>query len=1340
MRDIHDTPNPPTPDDEPSRRADAFRRRRLQVPRFTVLVCTLLMPLLMAIFLIGSDSGREAVTRAGLAAARYFLPDISINAEGLRSAELGHWYFEWLQVQYQDKPLLDARKLTLQLDLQKLWHNQIHMPELSAQSLLFDNTALGEYLQAHVNAEEIEESADTGMALKLPAIWLEKLSVEKLTLIDHKLQDFPALTVNGHGSYHWPGKESALHLDIAEIAGKQMHLQLNGSMQDAENYILTLAASEQPGGFLTRALQLPAGEALDAGGKILLKIAGDNRIQVVIERFSLPLVRHRFGLRGRGDIALSPWSVATDDLELLVDETSHQVHGTIDGESLALQVQLNRLPLAISQPWQDYLQGGWLSADLDIKGPLKLPSADGNIELKSTYQKQPLHLVGEVETVDDEIRIRTGRLTLAKAQLGVRGKVDIGEKSIDLSGLIEKLTVKEIRRLVAGLEQTRDVVIPPELDGTIERLKVTAIGPWDNPQLALELASALQYQEQQARLQGRAAGDLKRMAIRDLLLEGEGVRVGGSGEIDIQGKALQFQLDLAARGLQPAEQFGIPLDPGTRVDMDAVVSVTGPWDNPKMSARLSSDGRYREYRYRLRGGAAGNLETLTFDGLRLDLFTGGAADTAEAVPEHSLVPDELVEPAEDYPLQQSAPRIVGTDALAQDAEAARRRGNAWLELNGVVEPRARQANGTLAARNIPVAMAKLAGVSLPPSLLGEVSIDAQFSGPFQAPQASANVLGLGEYLGEPWQVQGDVSYRKAQIELSGVRLLWAARNQLIADGSLSEQALDLELRASAVLADFEEWLSADISDSGELSLWATARGAPREPELAGELKVSGRAPTLRDDALVQSPLTLLLEWQTRAGDLLMSLDASHGSRKAADAEARLAIAPILEQLFREKPEGESPPLPVDLQATGKADLAALSAFFDPEIHTMRGELDFNLVAKGTSAAPNARGKVNLRDGYYEHRPSNTRLRNVVFVADLTPDIWRIEEASARDSERGRVDLTGAVTFNPSQPSQPPALDFTLSARKAHLLNMPGAKGAFSGDLHLTGNTEDALFAGTLNLRPLAVQVEHFIGSSVPEIDVIEVEVDGGEQARGPSILENVRLNLQVVLDQQSYVRGLGLDSELKGEIGISGTAANPSASGTVTIVRGKFDLLGKKFELQEGQVQFQNNVAAIYIKGVHTYTEGEITAEISGTTDNPKIEFSSSPAAAQDEIFAQLLFGKSLTDISPLQAVRLVSVVRTLQTGSTGFDPLASTRDLVGLDTLDFESEATDDGDQYSLSLGKYITSRIYLELQRSTDPLNPWQAEMQIELRKNLRLDIKSSDSNESSAGSVELQWKKDY
>ena len=1307
---------------------------RIRWPRLTVIALAVLIPLLSLVFLVGSESGRLALTRGGIGIAGHYLPDLQIETEGLASREFGHWYFSHLRVRYGERTMVEGREVDVQVDLHRLWRNQVHVLRATASSLLFDNTVLGDYLSAHVQPEEVVDAAQKVDELNIPAIWVEQLAIERLTLIDRQLQGFPELSVAGHATYNWPGQESALKLSIDEHDGSALNVRINGAMETADRYLLEFSAGERAGGFVTKKLQLPEGQSLDADGKVLLNIRDENHVTATIERFSLPLVEHRFGLAGTADITLSPWRLETDGLTLTVDDSAHRIAGRVDGESLALQVQLNKLPVAISQPWQDYLQGGWLSADLEVEGPLSLPEVNGSLELKSAYQKQPLHLTGEVQTKEKVVQVKTARLQLAGARIDAQGTVDIANETIDLDGLVEQLPLKKVRQILAALEETRDIQIPPELDANIDRLAVSASGSWSNPQLEIEVDGAVDYKELSTEVHGAASGDLKQFAISDILVEGEGVRVSGSGAVGIEAKTLQFQLDVAARDLQPAEQLGLPLDPGTRVNLDAVVAVTGPWDNPEMSAQISSQGKYRDYRYQLGGGVAGNAEKLTLDRLRLDLFAAGAGNVVPPR-DQSLVAADPEHPDEDYPLQAQSGAGIGT--LAEETGQAASRGSAWLEINGVVELKTQRANGSIAGRNIPVTLAELAGVALPPSLTGEISLDGQFSGPFTAPEVGVNILGLGSFSGEPWQVQGDVNYASGSVQLADVNLLWAARNQLTANGHFSADTLELDLRAKATLADFEEWLAADISDSGELTLWATAEGSPKAPVLAGELKVTGRAPAMRDDALVQAPLNLLLGWQTSDGKLNAKLEASHGARRAADASLTLAIAPILEQLFAERPAGESPPLPLKLDAQGQADLEAMSAFFDPEIHSMRGTLKFDMSANGNTRSPNMHGNINLQDGYYEHRPTNTRLRNLVFVAELTPDQWRIVEAGARDRDKGRIDLDGAMTF---RSPEAPVLDFALRAKEAHLLNMPGARGAFSGELRLTGTTEDALLAGTLNLRPLAVQVEHFLGSSVPEIDVIEVEVDDSREQQGPSILQNIALALEIVLKEQSYVRGLGLDSELKGRVEIGGTAANPQPSGSLTIVRGKFDLLGKKFELQEGQIQFENMAAAIYVKGLHTYPEGEITAEISGTTDDLKVEFSSNPPAAQDEIFAQLLFGKSLTDISPLQAVRLVTVVRTLQSGGTGFDPVAKTRDLIGLDTLDVETEETDEGDQYSLSLGKYITSRIYLELQRSTDPLNPWQAEMQIELRKNLRLEIKSSDSNETSAGSIELQWKKDY
>ncbi|WP_323843794.1 translocation/assembly module TamB domain-containing protein [Microbulbifer magnicolonia] len=1304
--------------------------------RGSLLFSVFLAALLALLYLLGTESGRVTLTRGAIYAAGKMLPDLAIQAEEIGSEHLGAWYFSRLKVDYGAGTLAQGTDLAVDIDLGALLRNRIDIESISAAELIVNIDVLNELLEA-----QGEAAADAAEAprepLALPELRLGALRVDRLQVVDRRLPDLPVVALTGSARHRWQGEAAQLALDIRELDGADLHLTVNGTEVEAGRFLLELSAGEEPQGFAGRFLQLPEGQALDARGRIFLQQPQQNRLLIDIEAFSLPLVQHQFALSGRASVTLSPWEIASENIVLQVDGSSHSVSGTVNADKVEAEIKFNGLPVAISQPWQDFLVGGSLTADLSVRGPLSLPSVSGIIDLNSHYREQPLRLQGRVKTSDQVIQIEAATLDYAQASLDAAGSIDIGNASLDLRGEIAQLSVDDIRGLLAALPGTDAVQIPEELQGSVEKLEIAAQGPWKNPALRATLAANPGFHQLQGSLSADVEGDLQELKISALSFQSERLNIDGGGTVAIAKESLQLQLDVDARNFRPAEQLGIAAAEGLVMDLEAAVGVKGPWANPQMDAQIESDGKFREYRYTLRGGAAGNLEKIVLDRLRLELAAGngfGEYDSQQLRGPQSLIPAQKGADGEPRPLQNHS-RVT---ELAREAGRLGRKGVAWLEVDGVIEPKAARAQGKVSARNIPLSLAEVAGVDLPPSLEGEISIDGEFSGPFANPQAKANVIALGNFRGEPWQLQGDVGYGSGRVDLTGVELVWAERNQLSAHGSLNPQQLDLEIRGRAMLADIDVGLPADIAERGEVTLTATAAGSPQRPQLQGELRISSEAPGLARQRVEIKPLSLVLDWQTQGNDLEISLAAHHGARQAIDASARLAVTPILEQVFAERPAGAPvPPPPLQLRSSGSADLSVVAEFIDPEIHAMRGQLNFSVDADGTLARPLLNGRIALQGGDYEHRPSNTRLRNIEFLARLTPTEWRIERAHADDGERGSISLGGAVTF---APPAPPSLNFELRADRAHLLSTPAVRGAISGAIALTGTTEDAELAGQLTLRPLSVQIEQLIGSSVPQIEVVEVEVDGTEIERAPPLLRKMALNIAVVLDKQSYVRGLGLDSRLRGQVDIGGTAAKPDASGQLRIVRGSFDLLGKKFELQRGEVQFENSEVAIYVKGVHEHSEGEITAEISGTTDDLDVTFSSTPEAAQDEIFAQLLFGKSLSDISPLQAVRMVSVIRTLQSGGSAFDPVARTRELLGVDVLDIETEETDDGDQYALSLGKYITNRIYIELQRSTDPLNPWQAEMQIELGRNLNLEIKSAEEGETGAGSVELQWKKDY
>ncbi|GAB2882446.1 translocation/assembly module TamB domain-containing protein [Microbulbifer echini] len=1300
-----------------------------------------LLILLSLVYFLGTEQGRVNLTRTAFYAAEQAIDGLAIEAEGIGSERLGAWFFERLRVDFQGNTLAEASQL--ELTLQSFSRNPINIERIAAEDLLFNLDVLTELLNSLTPAEtdttQDEEPTDnteaTSWETLLPSFRLGALQLDRLQVISRKVTDIPAVSVLGSTLYRWEGQPTQLQLEVRELNGGDLQFIAEGREQKPGQFFLDFSASEKAQGFIGRLLHLPEGQALDARGKISLR-RRDQQVQIDIESLSTPFSQHRLTLTGSLLVDLLPWQVRTDGVWLQVDGRRSTLSGSISADNIVADLHLNRLPITLSRPWQNLLNSGWFSADVKVSGSLPLPNMSGQIKLNSRYREQPLDLAGRVITEQGIVRLESLEVAFAGAQIRTAGSIDTENKTLDMRAAVQELGVEEIRRLLLSLPQTEHITIPDDFSGTLHQLQVIAKGPWDNPDFEGDLSAVSAYRNLQNELTAKIDGNLQGLTITDFTLVGDKLNALGGGTVDIEAKTLNVQLQVDIRNLNPKEDLGFASAKGVTLGAQGQVGVEGPWSNPRLSTSLESDGLVHEYRYNLKGDASGNLEKLDLQGLRLELFANGTVNhfgTGQFRGPQSPVIIPSMEKGAVQPAQSES-RL---SSLAEEAQRLGRQGIALIEAHGVLEPKSDRLQVGVSARNLPLSLVGVLGLPLPNTLEGEVSLDGEINGALTSPEVRASVLAQGRYRHESWQLQGALDYADKSLVVEGLEFLWAGRNQLWVHGSLNEQRLDLQLQGRASLEDISRELPVTTPEQGDIILHASITGSPRQPQLEGELRLSGYAPRRERGRVQVQPLSVALEWHTEGDSLQATLVADHGARRAIDSNAKLLISPIFAQLFADNPAEPMGALPLQLTSSGTADLSVVAEFMDPRVHVMHGLLNFSADGTGTLGEPRLNGAIELSEASYEHRSSHTRIANIDFYASLTPGEWRIERGSAKVVDGGTINLGGAVFF----PARAPAkMDLSLSLNRAHLLNTPGVRGAINGQATLIGTSESAEVVGRFTLRPLAVQIEQWIGSSVPEIQVTEVQVDGLQVERTPPLLSKVGLAVEIVLDQQSYVRGLGLNSQLRGQVDIHGTAAKPEASGKLTIVRGSFDLLGKKFDLQDGEIRFENNEVAVNVEGVYEYSEGEITAKISGNAADLDINFSSDPSASQDEILAQLLFGKSLSDISPLQAVRLVSVIRSLQTGRAALDPVAKTRELLRLDTLNIEHEESDEGDEYALSLGKYITNRIYVELQRSTDPLSPWQAEMQIEIRDNLNLEFKTADEGDSGSGSVELQWKKDY
>lgn len=423
---------------------------------------------------------------------------------------------------------------------------------------------------------------------------------------------------------------------------------------------------------------------------------------------------------------------------------------------------------------------------------------------------------------------------------------------------------------------------------------------------------------------------------------------------------------------------------------------------------------------------------------------------------------------------------------------------------------------------------------------------------------------------------------------------------------------------------------------------------------------------------------------------------------------------------------------------GDLDLERINTLFGPDYQIVKGHFGADFALTGTVDTPRIAGQAKLGKGYYEYIPTGTVLRDA--EVEITAEIPRvsIKEARATDGEKGAISLDGWFDLLPGD--QFP-FKTTLTLEQATLIRRDDITATTGGQLILSGSVEKAKLTGQLHVEHAEFRIPDQLPPDITDLQVIEILETGqqGEPPPQPRANQGLELLLDMAVDGPGkiFVRGRGLDSEWNCELRIAGTAHKPVITGDLSVVRGRFDFLGKRFDIQSGTIAFNGAYPPSPIADIVTEAEAnDITAELqlSGSLKSPKLTLTSDPPLPSDEILSRVLFGRTLTTITPFQALTLADAARTLA-GGGGPGVMEKTRKILGVDQLEIKTDG-EEADQATVGAGKYLSDRVYLEVEQGMDPQSS-KAKVQVEVTPNITVE---SEVGANSEGGMGVRWKWDY
>ncbi|WP_419190675.1 translocation/assembly module TamB domain-containing protein [Brucella tritici] len=659
-----------------------------------------------------------------------------------------------------------------------------------------------------------------------------------------------------------------------------------------------------------------------------------------------------------------------------------------------------------------------------------------------------------------------------------------------------------------------------------------------------------------------------------------------------------------------------------------------------------------------------------------------------------------------------------------------------VKVNGVVDGRL---DLSVALSNLPLALANTFKPEL--GLGGTINGTARITGTREAPDVAFDMAARG--------------VTAAELKKQGIAALNAdakgtsANNRLNVDahvtgGAQNGNGIDVRANGGVPLGKGDLAIDVNLANLPLTALNGAVKGQDLAGNVTGTARVTGpltnpaatfnlrgtglAAKPLRDNGL--APLTL----QAAGSYAAMAIDFSS---LTVDGPRGLNVTANGKVPFSGQGLG--------VNVNGSIPLALANRFLADRGAQANGTLTLTASVSGGFNRPQLRGMFSTNGATFVDPDTNVRLNNINVMGSLDGETVTLRQVNAALGSGGSVSASGTISTN-AEANFPANIEIKLN--RARYADGKLVVATVDGGITINGPLmRDPLISGRIDVDRAEISVPENLGGGAAYVPVrhkntpknVQVTLDRAKvetrrsRVPTPTARPTVpRLDVLINAPNQIFVRGRGLDTELGGRLRLTGPVTDIKPVGSFDMIRGRIGILGQRITFDEGHVTLVGDLNP-QLNFVARSEGNEITAivTVTGTVDNLDIKFSSTPELPQDEVLAQLIFKRSIGELSAFQIAQLAAAAAELAGGSNN-SLMNKLRAGTGLDDLDV---VTDDKGQTAVRAGRYIRDNIYLGVEAGSG--GSTKGTVNLDITRNLKAKGALGAEGDSSGG---IFYEKDY
>lgn len=593
----------------------------------------------------------------------------------------------------------------------------------------------------------------------------------------------------------------------------------------------------------------------------------------------------------------------------------------------------------------------------------------------------------------------------------------------------------------------------------------------------------------------------------------------------------------------------------------------------------------------------------------------------------------------------------------------------------------------------------------------------------------------GRFGDHPFRLIEPISIRRSDERVSIDKLsVGIGKGRLTVSGRFDTKGISLN-------ADFDKMPLGAPASFGTARFSAIAAGSLKVegPSASPSISLNGRLSNIRPyEQLTEAQQPPPLDFEIRlSGGRIKATAQMQGSnaenvKAVLSAPAEFSLVPFA---FSLPPEGG-----LEGEIEGKSNLARLSSLVPLRGHELSGPATGRFTLEGTVGAPRVGGSLRVERGWYQNLDYGSVLKDLTIEVSAVGQRLEIEKMRATDGDKGSLTAEGSVNIDPERNFP---VDIKINLSNMTLIRRHDVTGTIDGSITVAGSADKMAIGGKLEVKSAEVLLKSTPPRAVVQLEVIEVSP--GKAATEPRAEQEApsapgpEIDLKVNIPGNVFVRGRGLDSEWRGDLGITGQTGKQAITGNLNTVRGTFDFLGKRFTVTSGVISFHGAIPFAPTIDVTAESRAkDITARLilQGAASGPDIRLESDPPLPSDEILSRVLFNRTSGNLTPLQALRLADALRSLSGRGHALDFLARTREFLGLGQLEFRETGNGDENDTALGLGKYLTEDVYVDVEKGIGS-ESGKASVRVEITPKINIEAEAGMDSRQGIG---LNWKHDY